>query len=178
VKDSGSYQILSTNGTATTFTFDKGSASVISCIDAYGSGSITSLAGDFELAVVDVDGTKYGSVADAKAAGGDASTIKVVDSTGAVVDKTTAENGLSAAVCAALGLAIGDKDANIAVAPAATDSDPNNITLAVNVADAPEASAVKYEVKKDGVFDHYSDSAAAVTIPLEAGNYTITPVLK
>ena len=154
------------------------SATGLDSIAAYGSGSLSALSATCEKAVVAIGGVKYGSVADAKAAGGTDSTIHQVSDTGAVVEKVTAENGLSVAVCTALGLDINTSTANIAVAPAATDTDQNNITLAVNVAGAPEASAVKYEVKKNGVFYHYSDSAAAVTIPLAAGTYTITPVLK
>ena len=174
VKNLGSYQILSTNGTTTAFTFDKGSESDISGIDAYGSGSITSLAGAFELAVVDVNGTKYGSVADAKAAGGDASTIKVVDSTGAVVEKVTADNGLSVAVCTALGLDIDDGDANIAVAPVGTDDDEDEITLAVNLPANAEPGAVGFKITgSETVYD-----ADQIKIPLTAGTYTITPVLK
>ena len=179
VNDSGSYRILSTNDTTTAFTFDKGSESDISGIDAYGSGSITSLDGKFELAVAAYNDKKYGSVADAKAAGGDASTIKVVNDSGVVVDKTTADNGLSAAVCAALGLNVNDPTANIAVAPAPTDTNPSGITLAVNVAAAPEASAVKFAVTPVGGGETtYCENASAITIPLTAGTYTITPVLK
>ncbi|MBQ3748464.1 MAG: hypothetical protein IJQ54_05660 [Kiritimatiellae bacterium] len=178
VENTGSYQILSTNnGTTTTFAFAKGDANDISGIDAYGSGSITSLEGKFELAVVDVNGTKYGSVADAEAAGGNASTIKVVDSTGAVVAKTTADNGLSAAVCAALGLPLDDSSANITVKPAATDTNQNRITLALNMPDAPETDAVEFQVSDGGSYSE-TCGASQIEIPLTAGTYTITPVLK
>ena len=175
VKNAGSYQILSTNnGTTTAFVFAKGSASDIRGIDAYGSGSITSLAGDFELAVVDVDGTKYGSVADAKAAGGTATNIKVVDSTGAVVDKVTANNGLSVAVCTALGLDIDADDANIEVAPVGTDNDEDKITLAVSLSAGAEPDAVGFTITGSDTVHNYN----AIKIPLTAGTYTITPVLK
>lgn len=148
-------------------------------IAASGSGSITSIDTDFEVAVVDVGGTKYGSVADAEAAGGDASTIKKIDDTGAVINKTTADNGLSVAVCTALGLDIDESTANIAVAPVGTDVDATKITLAVNVDAAPEASVVKFGVTPVGGGETiYYDDASAIKIPLAAGTYTITPVLK
>jgi hypothetical protein len=159
-------------------------ADSLASISASGSGSITSVTGAYEVAVAAYGDKKYGSISEASGAASAASAdptaaVQVVNADGSTEDaNAVAANGLRKIVCEALGLPMNDSAANIAVAPAATDTDQNNITLAVNVAGAPEASAVKYEVKKDGVFDHYSDSAAAVTIPLEAGNYTITPVLK
>ena len=161
-------------------------ADSLAAINASGSGSITSVTGAYEVAVAAYGDKKYGSISEASGAAKTASpevdpttVVKVVNADGSTdVAGAVADNGLSEIVCKALGLPMNDSAANIAVAPAATDTDQNNITLAVNVAGAPEASAVKYEVKKDGVFDHYSDSAAAVTIPLGAGTYTITPVLK
>ena len=153
-------------------------------INASGSGSITSVTGAYEVAVAAYGDKKYGSISEASGAASAASAdptaaVQVVNADGTTEDaNAVAANGLRKIVCEALGLPMNDSAANIAVAPAATDTDQNNITLAVNVAGAPEASAVKYEVKKDGVFHHYSDSAAAVTIPLGAGTYTITPVLK
>jgi len=159
-------------------------ANSLASISASGSGSITSVTGAYEVAVAAYGDKKYGSISEASGAANAASadptaTVRVVNENGTLEPAdAVAENGLREIVCKALGLPMNDSAANIAVAPAATDTDQNNITLAVNVAGAPEASAVKYEVKKNGVFDHYSDSAAAVTIPLKAGNYTITPVLK
>ena len=179
VKNSGSYQILYTNGTTTAFTFDKGSASDISGIDAYGSGSISSLAGDFELAVAAYGDTKYGSIAEAKtAAGENAEDIRGISPSGVVQDAgAKAANGMDYVVCEALGLDVESSTANIEVAPTATDSDAENITLAVNVADAPEAGAVKYGVS-NGTTTKYYEDPAAIKIPLAAGTYTITPVLK
>ena len=149
----------------------------LNTVAACGSGSLTEVSAKYEIAVVDVNGTKYGSVADAKAAGGTDSSIKQVSEAGAVVEKVTADNGLSVAVCTALGLNINDGDANIAVAPVGTDDDEDEITLAVNVNAAPEASAVKFVVSGGTKPVEYTD-ASAIKIPLTAGTYTITPVLK
>ena len=145
-------------------------------VAACGSGSLTEVSAKYEIAVVDVNGTKYGSVADAKAAGGDVSTIKKVDDAGGVIDKTTADNGLSVAVCTALGLDINSATANIEVAPAVTDIDEDEITLAVDVGSAPEASAVKFVVSGGTTPGEYTN-ASAIKIPLKAGTYKITPEL-
>ena len=153
------------------------SGTKLNTVAALGSGSLTGVSADYEIAVVDVNGTKYGSVADAKAAGGTDSTIKQVSEAGTVDERVTADNGLSVAVCTALGLDIDDDDANIAVAPAATDTNPSGITLAVNVTGAPEPGAVQYKVEGGSSEAQYYD-ANSVTIPLTAGTYTITPVLK
>lgn len=169
----GDAQLSST----TTNEWDISSATGLDSIAAYGSGSLSALSATCEKAVVAIGDVKYGSVADAEAAGGNASTIKKVDDTGVVINKTTADNGLSVAVCTALGLNIDDGDANIAVAPAATDTNPSGITLAVNVTGAPEPGAVQYKVEGGNSEAQYYD-ANSVTIPLTAGTYTITPVLK
>lgn len=155
------------------------SGTKLNTVAALGSGSLTGVSADYEIAVVDVNGTKYGSVADAKAAGGTDSTIKQVSEAGTVDERVTAGNGLSVAVCTALGLDIDEDDANIAVAPVGTDDDKTRITLAVNVADAPEASAVKFGVTPVGGGETvYYTEPSAIKIPLTAGTYTITPVLK
>lgn len=168
--------LLASNDTEVTeFVLASGSAPL--GIDAYGTGSITSVTGEYEVAVAEYNDKRYGSVAEAKAAGGGASTIKVVDSTGAVVNETTADNGLSAAVCAALGLPMDNASTNITVKPAATDTNPDKITLALNMPDAPEADAVGFQVSDGGSYSKTCE-AGQIEIPLAAGTYTIIPVLK
>ena len=180
VKNSDSYQILSTNnGTTTAFAFAKGSASDISGIDAYGSGSITSLAGDFELAVAMYGGTKYGSIAEAvnaaKDAGYSAAKVRGISSTGEIqAEGATAKNGMSYVVCEALGLKVDDANANIAVAPVATDEDKNYITLGVGLPAGAEPDAVGFTISGSDTVHNYN----AIKIPLKAGTYAITPVLK
>ncbi len=164
---------------SSTTEFDLEGADALNGINAYGNGSITSITGGYEVAVAAYGGKKYGSVADAKVAGGTGSDIKKVNDTGAVIDKTTADNGLSVAVCMALGLDIDSSTANIAVAPVDTDTAPDAITLKINVDSAPEASAVRYAVQESkAASPTYYDKPDQVQIPLEAGTYTITPVLK
>ena len=183
VMNSGSYQILSTNnGTTTTFTFDKGSASDISGIDAYGSGSISSLAGDFELAVAAYAGTKYGSIAEAvtaaKAVSDTGANVQAIGADGEPEQKSaTAANGMNLVVCEALGLNVTDPNANIAVAPVATDTAPDKITLHLTTSTTgTEADLVGYKVTPaDPEVVYEADN---IQIPLAAGTYTITPVLK
>lgn len=155
------------------------SKSTLVSINAYGNGTITSIEGGYEVAVAQYGDDKYGSIAEAVAAAGEnKSDVQYVDQqTGTVAGKgAKAENGLDLLVCQALGIATNDADANIAVAPVETDDDEDEITLAVNVAAAPESGAVQYKVEGGSEPKYYD--AASVKIPLTAGTYTITPVLK
>ena len=175
VENAGSYQILSTNnGTTTTFTFDKGSASNISGIDAYGSGSISSLAGDFELAVAVYDGTKYGSIAEAMIdAGSNKDNIKVVDDNG-TASSGEAANGLQKWECAALNIA---EDAEIEVTPAAASKKiANKITLAANITPA-ENITVKFAVGAGNAEPTGEFNADAIGIDKASGEYTIKPII-
>lgn len=156
----------------------------LNTVAACGSGSLTEVSAKYEIAVAQYGDKKYGSIAEATAA---AKAASVADPTAVVQavnsDGTTetagavADNGLSKIVCEALGLPMNDSTANIAVAPAATDTNPSGITLAVNVTGAPEPGAVQYKVE-GGSFEAQCYDANSVTIPLTAGTYTITPVLK
>ncbi len=157
------------------------SSTTLTDIAAFGSGSISSIAAKYEVAVCAVvEGSttnKYGSVADAKTAGGSTSTIVAVNSSGTVAESATAANGLSSAVCMALGLSTTDSTANITVAPPATDTDTTKITLAVSLPSGAEADAVKFVVSDGSSSSEYTD-ASAIKVPLSAGTYTITPTLK
>ena len=160
------------------------SGTKLNTVAALGSGSLTGVSADYEIAVAQYGDKKYGSIAEATAA---AKAASVADPTAVVQavnsDGTTetagavADNGLSKIVCEALGLPMNDSTANIAVAPAATDTNPSGITLAVNVTGAPEPGAVQYKVE-GGSSEAQCYDANSVTIPLTAGTYTITPVLK
>ena len=158
-------------------------ANGLASISASGSGSITSVTGAYEVAVAAYGDKKYGSISEASGAASAASadptaTVRVVNENGTLEPAdAVAANGLRKIVCEALGLPMDVSTANIVVAPAATDTDVDEITLAVNVAGAPEASAVKYVVSNGTTSNEFED-ASAVKIPLAAGTYTITPVLK
>lgn len=178
--------LLTKYGDNTVTNFSISGATSLASIAAWGSGSIASIGTECEVAVAAYGGNKYGSIAEASAAAkivepsADPSEIvQAVSSDGSTVTANTkADNGLSVVVCEALGLATDDADANIEVKPVVADDDTGNITLAVaNIAAAPEGSAVKYKVE-GGDEDEYYDNAGAIKIPLKAGTYRITPVLK
>lgn len=152
-------------------------------IDAFGSGSISSITSGYEVAVAAYNEIKYGSVAEARAAataaGYSAEDVQGISSTGEIIDKNvTAKNGMSYVVCEALGLNVNDASANITVAPLATDTDEGAITLRLtNENLGPEANLVGYKVS-DGNTEGNVYDADSIKIPLEAGTYTIKPVLK
>ena len=152
------------------------SGSQLSTVAARGSGSLTRVSADYEIAVAEYDGTKYGSIAEATAvAGNNKADVQVVDANGNTEEiGAVADNGLSKIVCEALGLPMDSESANIAVKPTAIDTDASNSTLQLNMPGAPEPGAVGFKISgSDEVY-----SATAIKIPLTAGTYTITPVLK
>jgi len=158
-------------------------ASSLAHVDVWGCGKIGTVASSFEAAVAAYADKKYGSIAEATAAAKAASVadptavVQAVDSNGTVAEVgAVAANGLSKIVCKALGLDMTEPTANIAVAPVGTDEDEDEITLAVNVTGANEASAVQYKVEGGSETKYYD--AGSVKIPITAGTYTITPVLK
>lgn len=163
--------------------FAAGTDSVVD-IQAYGSGSITSIDADYEVAVAAYNGTKYGSVAEAVTAAKNAQAtsaeVQAIGANGTPVEKTaTAANGMNLVVCKALGLNTTSPSDNIAVAPVATDTAENAITLHLTTSTTgTEADLVGYEVRVNGVKNGATRDANSITIPLEAGTYTITPVLK
>jgi len=153
----------------------------LNAIDAYGTGSISSITGAYEVAVAAYGGNKYGSIAEATTAAKAASVadptaaVQVVNSDGTIEDAgISAANGLSKIVCEALGLSMNDSTANIAVAPVGTDDDVDEITLAVNLPAGAEPDAVGFKISGSDQVYNYN----AIKIPLTAGTYTITPVLK
>jgi hypothetical protein len=154
----------------------------LNAIDASGSGSITSITGAYEVAVAAYGDKKYGSIAEASDAAKAAipevdptTVVEVVDSNGTPQGVgVVAANGLSKIVCEALGLPMNDEDANIAVAPKPVDTDEDEITLAVNLPINAEPDAVGFVINGEGTVYN----AGEIKIPLTAGTYTITPVLK
>ena len=161
--------------------FAAGTDSVVD-IQAYGSGSITSIDADYEVAVAAYAGTKYGSIAEAvtaaKAASATGADVQAIGANGEPEEKaTTAANGMNLVVCEALGLSVSDASANIEVAPVATDTATDKITLQLTTpTTGTEANLVGYKVTPADPEVVYE--AGSIQIPLAAGTYTITPVLK
>ena len=152
-------------------------------IDAFGSGSISSITSGYEVAVAAYKDIKYGSVAEAvNAAKDDSATSAAVQAIGAngTPEQSTAiaANGMNLVVCKALGLSVTDPNANIAVAPVATDTAENAITLQLTTSTTgTEANLVGYKVSGGTAGDSVCEPNN-IQIPLAAGTYTITPVLK
>ncbi len=147
-------------------------------VAAFGTGTLTSIDTKYEVATCAVVSgsttNKYGSVADAKAAGGTASNISYINSKGTAVSAAAA-NGMSAAVCVAVGLDPTSETAVLRAVPVATDSDASNITL--QLATTAE-SGVTYTVKNaSSETVSTSTDATAIKIPTDTGVYTITPSL-
>ena len=149
----------------------------LNAIDAYGTGSISSITGAYEVAVAAYGGNKYGSIAEAVSAAGEnkANVLPVSESGETPTGGTIAANDLPKIVCAVLNLDPSDKDAQAKAVPVANDEDPANVTLQVPVT---EADVVKFEVRDNNgdLLDTYD--ASAIKIPTGTGVYTVTPVLK
>lgn len=165
-------------GGATSFDFADGTDSLVS-IDAFGSGSISTINSGYEVAVVAYNSNKYGSVADAITAGGDASSIHDVTSSGEIATGTAAACGLPVAVCKALGIdTTAENPATIKVLPVVSDGDASNITLAMDANQSVETGlAVKFAVKKNGSQVGELCDSNAIKIPLSSGTgvYTVEP---
>ena len=163
---------------------DSGASTLVD-IKVWGTGSISSVTGAFEVAVAAYGDNKYGSVAEASSAARTASPevdpgslVRVVNEDGTTeAENAKAQNGLSEIVCKALGLPIDDESANIAVAPAETDTAADKITLSVALPAGAEPGAVKFVVS-DGTTTTDYENASAIAIPLKPGTYTITPALR
>ena len=176
------HKLSGTPGDGETSIFNLASgANGLNGINASGSGSITSVTGAYEVAVAAYGDKKYGSIAEASdavkaaSAADPTATVQVVNSDGTTEPADAlAANGLRKIVCEALGLPMNDSTANIAVAPVATDDDSGNITLELTLSNVTEPDAVGFVVSgSDTKYD-----ADGIKIPLTAGTYTITPVLK
>ena len=142
-------------------------------IDAFGSGSITSVDSKFEVAVAAYDGKKYGSGAEAIKAGGDSSTIKDVAADGTSSDTPMATNGLHVWECDVLGI---EEDASIALEPA-TKGVEGKIAVAVSGFTPEPGVSVTFSVKQGDTVKGDPYPADAIGIPLETGTYTIVPLI-
>ena len=147
-------------------------------VSAGGSGSISTIDTDFEIAVAEYNNIKYGSVAEALvAAGEDKNAVAVVNENGATEELTPAQNGLQRWECAALGIA---EDAQVGLVKS-TKQNAGNITLAVAGTTAEDGVTVKYKIKKDGVLQGVEYDADNIQIPMGdimgSHTYEIVPVI-
>ncbi len=152
--------------------------SSFSGIDAFGSGSITSVDSKFEVAVaaatVDKVDKKFGSAVEALAAADANTTLKDVAPNGAPTTTKQASNGLFAWECDVLNVA---EDAQVALQPKGVDGD--NIKLALAVDPDTGANVTFNVVPAAGGDAVVSDCPPTnIRIPATAsGKYKIVPVI-
>lgn len=159
--------------------FSIGDASALTSVDAFGTGSISSIDADCEVAEVAIGDVKYGSVADALADSGTMDTIKNVDSSGTISEGATAANGLPMAVCVAAGASVTDPSAVITAVPVDNDTNTGNVTLQMDATGLnPESGVViNFAVKQGGAPVQGSPFPAnAILVPCATGIYTVEPV--
>ncbi len=143
----------------------------LSNVAAYGSGSISSVTSQYEVAVAAYGDNKYGSGAEAvKAKGSGAGEIKDIASDGSIAENPLAANGLYAWECDVLGVA---KDAKVPFKPAATVN--GSITLQI-ASEIEEGIAATFKVSGDNG-ETWSESypSGAIQIPQAQGKYLIKP---
>ena len=164
---------LLTNGTYSEFSISNDFVN-LSNVAAYGSGSISSVTSQYEVAVAAYDGKKYGSGVEAvKAKGSGAGEIKDIASDGSIAENPLAANGLYAWECDILGI---EKDATIPLEPATKEVAADKIAVAVSGYAPVDGVSVKFQVKQGGslVSDTKYD-ADAIGIPMTTGQYTVVP---
>lgn len=179
----GGTTLSAADGGATEFSIEVSgtAATKLENVAAFGTGSLTSIATEYEHAVCAVDQTKYGSLADALANGGNAGNIKDVTADG--IGGSATVNGLPVAVCKALNIPTDSSeqgyttDPVVAVVPVAADSDAGNITLQLDPAvTIAQGVTVKFGVTPAGSEVTTQYPSTAIKVPLAAGTYTIAPV--
>ena len=146
---------------------------------SYGSGSISSVTSQYEVAVAAVvDGATtnlYGSASEAVVATRDGGSVKDITSDGNATDDKQATNGLYAGECDVLGI---EEDATIPLQPATKGVAANRIAVAVSGYTPVEGVSVKFNVKQnESVVEGSPYDADAIGIPTATGTYTIEPVI-
>ena len=161
----------------------------LNSVAALGSGSLTKVDADYEIAVAAVvtDGgattNRYGSVADAniaKTAAGAGATVQGVSPTGETQTAgATAANGMDYVVCEAMGLDMDSDTATIALEPATTKAHADAITLAWKKPDTAEDGVnIVFQVKKNGADEGAPCAWDDIQIPMATGTYTVVPSIQ
>ena len=154
-------------------------------VAASGSGSISTIDTDFEIAVAEYGGIKYGSIAEAvdaaKDAGVSPSQVQAIDANGTAQSADTkASNGLNLVVCEAMGLPTDstEDDATIKL-ESATKSHADAITLAWRKPDtAEEGVTIEFNVKNGDALVGGPYAWDDIQIPMTSGTYTIVPSIQ
>ena len=161
------------------------SGTKLNTVAALGSGSLTGVSADYEIAVAQYGDKKYGSIAEAvdaaKDAGVSPSEVQAVDANGTAQSKDTkASNGLNLVVCEAMGLPT-DKTTDEATIKleSATKSHADKITLAWKKPEsADDGVTIKFQVMNGGAPEGEPCDWDDIQIPMNTGTYTIVPSIK
>jgi len=183
----GAETLLLSNGVANVTALPLAASALnagLTAIDCFGSGELTSIDAKYEVAQVAYGDVKYGSVADALAAGGAMNTIKDVDSNGTISANATAANGLPMAVCNVLGLSVtAATTPAVAIVPAADDNSTTSIKLCLDPTVMTEDGVkVRFAVTdaSNAEIANSPFASDAILLPLEgltgSTHFNITPV--
>ena len=164
---------LLTDGTASEFNISN-DFTRLSYVSAYGSGAISSVTSQYEVAVAAYGGKKYGSGAEAvKAKGSGSGDIQDIDSNCDATSQKQATNGLYAWECDVLNIAT---DASIALQPA-DKAVTGKITLKLAEVNQPADGVTVTFGVNDGTSTAGSFASDCIEIPMTTGTYTVVPTI-
>ena len=164
---------LLTDGTDSEFSISNNFTS-LSNVSAYGTGSISSITSEYEVAVAAYNNKKYGSGAEAvKAKGSGSGDISDIAPNGAISSDPLAANGLYAWECDVLGVA---PNANIPFKPAAAVNDHITLQVASEIESGIQATFKVYTKSGGSWVEGNEYPSNAIQLPTEAsGKYQIKP---
>ena len=164
-----------------------GEASALANIKVWGTGSISCVTGEFEVAEAEYNSKRYGSVAEAmavvkEAAGSgtpDYSAIAVVNDQGTPVPGTTVDsNGRQNWENKAMGI---DSDEQVGLTKASEKQNENKITLAANLDKKEDGVVVKFYVYSgdEEIGGPYDEDNIQIPMGVEgSATYRIVPVVQ
>lgn len=169
---------LLTDGTASEFNISN-DFTRLSYVSAYGSGAISSVTSQYEVAVAAVvDGAStnlYGSASEAVVATRNGGSVKDITADGKATEEPQATNGLYAWECDVLGIA---PDATIALQPATKEVASDKIAVALSGYTPVDGVTVKFKVKQGNALVSETEyDADAIGIPMTTGTYTVVPTI-
>ena len=148
-------------------------------VSAYGSGSISSVTSQYEVAVAAVvDGAStnlYGSASEAVVATRNGGSVQDITADGKATETPQAANGLCVWECDVLGIA---PDATIALQPATKEVASDKIAVALSGYTPVDGVTVKFKVKQGNALVSETEyDADAIGIPMTTGTYTVVPTI-
>ena len=169
---------LLTDGTASEFNISN-DFTRLSYVSAYGSGAISSVTSQYEVAVAAVvDGAStnlYGSASEAVVATRNGGSVKDITADGKATETPQAANGLCVWECDVLGIA---PDATIALQPATKEVASDKIAVALSGYTPVDGVTVKFKVKQGNALVSETEyDADAIGIPMTTGTYTVVPTI-